>query len=132
MAGLKVYRSNRVEALAELLIQQLRAPGGMPEDPMAEVQIVVGSRGQGRWLRHRIATDLGICARVKFPFPEAFIQGLLDQVLGPQTEADRLAWSRGALALGLLELSSEGDQPASALELNSAAQIATERATVNA
>ena len=125
MAGLTVYRSNRIEALAELLIQQLRAPGGMPADPMEEVQIVVGSRGQGRWLRHRIATAMGICAQVKFPFPEAFIQQLLDDVLGPQPDADRLTWSRGTLALGLLEIEADADTPVTARDLSSAAQLAT-------
>lgn len=80
MPGFRVYRSNRIEALAEVLAEELRL---LPlADPFAALQIVVGSRGMERWLRHRLALRLGVCAGVEFPFPEAMLDSILDGILG--------------------------------------------------
>ncbi len=51
MSGLRVYRSNRIEALVEVLASLLQV--SPPSGPFVPVEIVVGSRGMERWLRHR-------------------------------------------------------------------------------
>ncbi|MDH5672989.1 MAG: exodeoxyribonuclease V subunit gamma [Myxococcales bacterium] len=79
MPGLRVYRSNRIEVLAEILGELLRS--APPADPFEPVEVVVAHPGMERWLRHRLAEQLGLCANVLFPFPAARIQRLLDQVL---------------------------------------------------
>ncbi|MCP4869149.1 MAG: exodeoxyribonuclease V subunit gamma [Proteobacteria bacterium] len=101
MSSLRVYRSNRIEALVEVLASLLRvAP---PDDPFAPVEIVVGSRGMERWLRHRLAESLSICANVEFPFPASTLDGLIGQVLGePADTADQ--WSADRITWALLEV----------------------------
>lgn len=74
MAGIHLFRSNRVEVLVELLAAQLKLPGG---DPLDELEIVVGSRGMERHLRHVLAERLGICANVEFPFPTAAVDAAM-------------------------------------------------------
>ena len=94
MPGLKLYTSNRLEALAGKLEEVLRAP---QEDPMAPEIILVQSRGMERWLSLELARRLGICANVRFPFPNHFIEGVFRNVLPdmPCSEAfdpEVLAW----------------------------------------
>lgn len=96
-AGLHVFRSNRLERLARSLAAELRrAP---PDDPFLPVEIVVGSRGMERHLRHVLAGELGICANVVCPFPSAAIDALL-----PALAEGVDPWSPDALAWVLVEL----------------------------
>jgi exodeoxyribonuclease V gamma subunit len=109
MAGLRVYRSNRIEALVRILANLVRlAP---PGDPFEPVEIVVGSRGMERWLRHRLAETLSICANVEFPFPASTLDSLIGRVLDePEDAVDR--WSPDRLAWAILEvLPALTDQP---------------------
>ena len=90
---MRVYTSNRAEALAALLCDSLAEVGG---DPFAPPVVVVHSRGMQAWLSQRIADRLGICANVEFPFPARYVTELFELILG--VEADRLdAWRRARL-----------------------------------
>jgi exodeoxyribonuclease V gamma subunit len=96
MSGLHVYRSNRTEALVAVLAERLR---GAIDDPFRPIEVVVGSRGMERHLRHALAEKLHICANMEFPFPAAAIDDLLpglDEVLDP--------WSTNAMTWALLEV----------------------------
>ncbi len=104
MAGLRVYRSNRIEALAQVLANLVKL--SPPGDPFEPVEIVVGSRGMERWLRHRLAETLTICANVEFPFPAGTLDSLISQVLdepgASEAEVDR--WSPDRLTWAILEV----------------------------
>ena len=111
MPGLKLYTSNRLEALVGRLEEVLRVP---LEDPMAPEIILVQSRGMERWVSLELARRLGICANIRFPFPNHFIDGVFRVVLPdmPCTEAfdpEVLAWR----VMGLLPrcLGEEGFEP---------------------
>ncbi len=66
----KLFTSNRLEVLVESLARELTRPLSSPLQP--EV-ILVQSRGMERWVSLQLATKLGICANVRFPFPNAFL-----------------------------------------------------------
>jgi len=75
----KVFRSNRAEVLARALTAVLARPVGGPFD---EELVVVHSPGMARWLRMRIAEEVGICAHVRFPHPGR----LLNEVVAAASE----------------------------------------------
>ncbi len=94
MSGLKLYTSNRLEALAGELSETLRQA---PASPMAPEVILVQSRGMERWLSLELARSLGICANIRFPFPNHFVEELFRTVLpdlpgSPAFEPEVLAW----------------------------------------
>ncbi len=94
MAGLKLFTSNRLEILADKLAELLSEPPASPLD--AEV-IVVQSRGMERWVSMQLARRQGICANLKFPFPNAFVQDVFRGVLPdlPQRspfDPDTITW----------------------------------------
>ena len=104
---LTLYRSSRIEALAERLVDSLQA--SQPADPVVAQEVVVGSRGMERWLRNRIATlsPGRVCCNVEFPFPETAIQRRIDERLGG--EADHEVWRPDVLAWRVLrELGTPG------------------------
>lgn len=74
---IRVYRSNRVERLVDVLADALRTPPeGMPEDelPFFEEQVCIHSRGMESWLATELSRRLGLCARVAFPFPRNLLE----------------------------------------------------------
>jgi exodeoxyribonuclease V gamma subunit len=102
MPGLFVYRSNRIEALAELLGSILAE---LPPGPFEPVEVVVGSRGMERWLTHQLAQRLGISANIEFPFPEAKIDSINSQLLDAESnELPVDPWAVDTLCLALLEV----------------------------
>jgi exodeoxyribonuclease V gamma subunit len=92
----RVYRSNRVEVLADALAELLRRPAG---DPMAPETVVVHSQAMERWLAMTLSERLGVCANVEFPFPEKVVLHAFSAVLGEPVEGlaawtpERLQWS---------------------------------------
>jgi exodeoxyribonuclease V gamma subunit len=78
MPGLNIYTSNRLEILAERLSQMVKTP--LSAALAAEI-IVVQSKGMERWVSLEIARHNGICANVRFPFPNSFLQEIAKQVL---------------------------------------------------
>ncbi|WP_161626601.1 exodeoxyribonuclease V subunit gamma [Desulfatiglans anilini] len=70
--------SNRLEALVEQLAAALEAP---LSSPMAAETIVVQSQGMAHWLSMQLARRLGVCANVRFPFPNALVEELFRKVM---------------------------------------------------
>lgn len=75
---LRLYHSDKLEFLAELLT----ADSTPPASPFEPEIVIVQSLGMGRWLSLRLADNLGICANVRFLLPASFIWDLLRQFLG--------------------------------------------------
>lgn len=101
---LTVHHSHRAELLAERLADLLAQPTASIFAPDA---VVVHSRGLERWLAMQLASRLGICANVRFPFPDQLVSEVLAAALGPQIDpsafgGDGLVW---AIRAGLDELS---------------------------
>ena len=101
MTGLKVFRSNRIESLVDTLAARVQA--SPPTDPLSPIEIVVGSRGMERWLRHKLAERIGVCANIAFPFPTSCFDGIVDCILGTDA-ASCDGWQPDALAWALLEV----------------------------
>jgi len=101
MSGLRIYRSNQLERLAVALAAMITEQ--LPDDPFAPIDILVGSRGMERWLRHKISEHGGICAQVRFQFPARFIEDRLQEIEGVQVD-ETLFWSSEGLQWTLLEL----------------------------
>ncbi|MCU7906261.1 MAG: exodeoxyribonuclease V subunit gamma [Candidatus Thiodiazotropha sp. (ex Epidulcina cf. delphinae)] len=96
---LRLYQSNRLEALAERLTSLLAEGGGLPLQPE---QVVVQHPGMERWLSLRIACRLGICANLEFPLPAGFIWQCFHRLLPTVPQQDRyqpkrLSWRIHAL-----------------------------------
>ncbi len=105
MPGLKLYTSNRLEALAGELSETLRQA---PSSPMTPEVILVQSRGMERWLSLELARRLGICANIRFPFPNHFVEELFRTVLpdmpgSPAFDPEVLAWRIMGLLPGCLD-----------------------------
>lgn len=92
-----------VRALAEVV-----RPAGSPFEPEL---VVVQSKGMERWVGLELSRVFGVWANARFPFPRAFVDELLDRVLGePEQLAqawarESLTWSIAALLPRLAELS---------------------------
>ncbi len=76
-----LHTSNRLEVLVERLSETLRQPLQRPLEP--EI-VVVQSQGMERWLSMQVARHNGICANLRFPFPNALVQEITAMVL-PET-----------------------------------------------
>src|SRR5579862_4614463 len=101
-----VHRSNRAEALIEILAKVVDRP--LP-DPTAAECIVVQGRGMERWVGMQLAWRLGVWANPSFPFPRRLILRTLADVLGEDEsttspfEPEVLMWSIAALLGRFLE-----------------------------
>src|SRR5262249_57566450 len=67
---LVVTQSNRLEMLAERLVERLRRS---PPPPLVPEIVVVQSTGMARWLTLRLARGLGLSANVRFPLPATYL-----------------------------------------------------------
>ncbi|NCG18667.1 MAG: exodeoxyribonuclease V subunit gamma [Rhodobacterales bacterium] len=101
---LNIYRSNRIEVLVAYLAALLDQPDQRPADPFKPLQVVVGSQGMERFLRHELASQLAgrICANVKFPFP-AHIQSEALRVMEQGTSTEPL-WNPELATWTLLDV----------------------------
>jgi exodeoxyribonuclease V gamma subunit len=79
-----LYRSNRVERLADALADVVQTPLA---DPFARECVVVQGPGMERWLSMRLSERLGVWANPWFPFPRTLIELILDAYLGDASEA---------------------------------------------
>ncbi|MFH1081518.1 MAG: exodeoxyribonuclease V subunit gamma [Pseudomonadota bacterium] len=84
MAVFKRYTGNRLELLAGRLAQCIRSP--LPS-PLAPEIVIVQSKGMERWLSMELARHHGICANIRFPFPNAFLDELFRTMLPEYREA---------------------------------------------
>lgn len=96
---MELYRSNRIEKLADALAELLREPVG---DPTTSEWVVVHSLGMARWLSMHLAQRLGVCANVEFPFPARLVHNALGAVLGSEV-APTLAWRPERLQWAILD-----------------------------
>ena len=85
---LKLYQSNRMEYLADLLIEITRPP---PADPFAAETVIVQHPEMGRWLSLQIAERTGVCANFRFPLPAGFIWDLFSRLIPGLPEHNRYA-----------------------------------------
>lgn len=96
---MRVYRSNRVELLADALAEVVAQPAGGPLEPET---IVVHSRAMAVWLTMRLSERFGVWAGGDFPFPRKLVHRVFEAALGERAaglstwEADRLVWAIGA------------------------------------
>jgi exodeoxyribonuclease V gamma subunit len=105
MAGLHLYRSNRLEALAGALAEITREPLASIFAP--EI-IVVQSLGMRRWLSLELARQHGVAMNVAFPFPAGVVEQLFAAVLpehgpDPGFSRDLLAWRILGALPGMLD-----------------------------
>lgn len=77
MPGLKLYTSNRMEILSELLSDVLKSP---LHHPLASEIVLVQSKGMERWLSMEMARRHGICANIRFPYPIHFVNTLYKEI----------------------------------------------------
>lgn len=94
MAGFRHYTGNRLEKLAELLADYLYSPASTVLTPET---VIVQSKGMERRLAMEIARRRGICANIRFPFPNAFLHelfGLLstEHAAAPPYDPEVMVW----------------------------------------
>ncbi len=82
-----LYRSNRVEKLAQALAHVVSRP---LSDPFARECVVVQGPGMERWLSAQLCNQLGVWANPWFPFPRAIVELALDAALGEVPPEQRL------------------------------------------
>ncbi|MCG8608824.1 exodeoxyribonuclease V subunit gamma, partial [bacterium] len=86
--SLTLFVSNRLELLADDLAATLSKPLSSPLEP--EI-IVVQSRGMERWLCMELAKKQGICANIRFPFPNTLVNEMFGIIDSVSLENDNLA-----------------------------------------
>jgi len=75
---LRLFTSNRMEILVDVLAETLRTPLA---DPLMREVILVQSRGMQRWVSMELARRQGVCANVDFPFPNRFVDDVFRSFL---------------------------------------------------
>ncbi len=105
MCAFRVYTGNRLETLADLLADVLATP---PASPLEPEIVVVQSKGMEHWVSLHLARRLGVCANIRFPFPNRFVDDLDRRLTGgdpPGTgfEPDRMRWRILRLLLELMD-----------------------------
>ena len=98
MSGLRLIESNRLEILSQALAASLSEPLSSPLMP--EI-IVVQSRGMQRWLSMELAASSGVCANVKWPFPNAFVLDMFSRILPGFTQP--ALFEKDALTLRIMD-----------------------------
>ncbi len=94
---LKVFRSNRLEELAEALAEVLRSPLRSPFDTE---WIAVSSQTMRTWLSRELSLRLGVWSGARFPFPRE----MMDQLLAGASEDPRPVWDPLPIRFGILAL----------------------------
>jgi exodeoxyribonuclease V gamma subunit len=93
---LRIYRSNRLEKLAEALGDVLSEA---PADVLAPECIVVPGRGVAQWLSMQLAERFGVWSNVLYLYPRNFVSFALDRVLAKPgktlatVDPDHLVWT---------------------------------------
>ena len=93
-----LHLSNRMELLAAQLAEELRQEQG---DPLVGQTVVVSSIGTARWVSMQVASANGISMGLRFPFPRAVIDELLDRILPGKTLSRR--FSRDSMGWWIFE-----------------------------
>ncbi len=103
MTHLNLHVSNRLETLLDALAEAVAPP--LP-DPLEPETVVVPNQGIARWVAHGLAERLGVCANVRFPFPDQFLVDLARRVVpdapdGGPFSPDVLTWRVAGVLPGL-------------------------------
>ena len=85
---LKLYQSNRVEFLVDLLADVISRP---LQDPFAPETLVVQHPAMSRWLSLQLADRLGVCANTRFPLPAGFVWSMFRLLMQDIPEQNRFA-----------------------------------------
>jgi len=101
-----VYSGNRLETLARRLAELLDAP---PADPMAQEVVLVQHSGMARWLSLELAAATGVCAHIRFVYPNAYLHELFGTTLTQVAEQspfekENMVWRVAALLGRCMEL----------------------------
>ena len=101
---LRIYRSNRMEKLAEALGDVLSES---PLDPLAPECVLVPGRGVAQWLSLVLCERFGVWSNVLYLYPRNFVSFALDRVLGKPgktfaIDPDQLAWTVFSVTRSLL------------------------------
>jgi exodeoxyribonuclease V gamma subunit len=78
MPGLNLFTSNKLEILAEQLARLIKTPGS---SVLSQEIIVIQSTGMARWISLELAKHNGICANIRFPFPNTFLEEIVRQAM---------------------------------------------------
>ena len=100
MPQLKLYSSNRLENLARRMAAVFRKTP--LSSPFGGEIILVQSKGMERWVSMALALRLGVCANVRFPFPNAFFHQIFQRVIGDLP--DRTGFDREVMTWKLMAL----------------------------
>jgi exodeoxyribonuclease V gamma subunit len=73
----KLYHSNDLDVLKELLVHQMKQGDS---DPFIPEKILVQSQGMAHWLKLQVAESLGIAANIEFPLPSSFVWKVYNSV----------------------------------------------------
>ncbi len=99
-SSIKLFLSNRLENLAEALIENIERDRLSPMQP--EV-ILVQSRGMARWLNLQRARRCGIQLNSQYVFPRVLIDRLIHGVLPDYKTAEKSAFNRDSLKWFIFE-----------------------------
>jgi exodeoxyribonuclease V gamma subunit len=104
----KIFRSNRLESLADALAQILvSAPD---PDPFVAETIVVAGQGLGAWLMQALVDRIGIWAHPKFVFPDATLRGYLSLATGAKIEGKLEGWRPTSLRWRIARILKDSQQ----------------------
>jgi len=103
---LTLHSSNRLEDLAALLADRLRASQAHPLQPN---RVAVPSNGMARWLSLRLADTNGITANLDFPLPGTLIWQVFQAVFPDHQSLDTSAFSTGAMTWQLFDYFQRGE-----------------------
>src|SRR5262245_57534400 len=88
-----------MEELQRALAEIVSDPPGSAFSPET---IVVSSKGMERWLSLRLSERFGVWSNARFPFPRAFIEGVIGSLLDDDS-SHRQSFDRETLTFALLD-----------------------------
>ena len=74
---LRLHYSNRLDALIDPLADAIAR--AQRNDPLAPVQIIVPNRVVERFIKFRVAEQIGVAANLRFPFLRSFLRRLIEE-----------------------------------------------------
>ncbi|HLP15969.1 MAG TPA: exodeoxyribonuclease V subunit gamma, partial [Bacteroidota bacterium] len=103
MEHFHLFAGNNLELLAARLVEI--SAGSPPDGVFTPERIVVQSQGMQLWLSQFIARRRGICANIRFEYPDAFLQSLYLDIPGLESyRQEDSGWNRGTLAWILMRI----------------------------
>ena len=83
-----------LEQAADELVELIRAPGGA-KDPFEPLLLAAGHHAQVPWLRHQVATRMGVAAVWEVMTLRAAMDTAIRSCLAPEASDDGLWWEQG-------------------------------------